>query len=103
MRSTKKDKNQRRKPKKKEKRNKEVKEENDKPCAIYTLVLSSTQAGSLFLSIFPLNFRRKNFGGPREKTPSLHQFSFLSPLQPDTHKNYFLSLLFHPLEVSPTK
>ena len=37
-----------------QKRNKEAKEENGKPCALYTLVLSSTQAGSLFSLFFSL-------------------------------------------------
>ena len=69
------------------------------PCAMSTWVFSST----IVLSSFLLDFGRTHLDGPEEKTLGPYQFSLLASLQPNTQKNHFLSLLFHPPKIFPTK
>ena len=72
-------------------------------CAMSTWIFSST----ILLSSFLLDFGRKHFGGPEEKTLEPHQFSLLYSLQPNIEKNNFLStflsFIFHPPKISQTK
>jgi len=72
------------------------------PCAMSTWVFSS----AILVSSFVLDLGRKHFSRPEKKTFEPHQFSLLSSLQLNTQKiilSTFLSPLFHPTKISPTK